>query len=256
MDCKEARLMTHAYVDGELDVLTTARIESHVKGCSECKQRLGALTQLRASTKAVVPYFKAPDGLQNRIQAGLRKSEKKQRSFVLGNRLWARMGAAMAAVVALSMSLLVVMKAPSTNDLVAHEVISSHVRSLMAEHLTDVRSTDQHTVKPWFTGRLDFAPPVRDFSSEGFALVGGRLDYLDNRQAAALVYQCRKHVINLFVWPAEQEQTSNVSVHRWRGNQAYAWTQAGMQFWAVSDLNDNDLSQFTRLVRAAPDGVP
>jgi len=254
MDCKEARLMTHAYADGELDVLTTARIESHVKNCAGCKQRLGELSALRASFKKALPYFKTPEGLQNRIQAGLRKSEKKPRPLASSYRLWARMGAVMAAVIVLSASLLVVMKAPSTNDDVAHEVISSHVRSLMAEHLTDIRSTDQHTVKPWFTGRLDFSPPVRDFASEGFALAGGRLDYLDNRQAAALVYQCRNHVINLFVWSDDREQSQSVSAHGSQGYHAYAWGQAGMRFWVVSDLNESDLSQFVRLMRTVQGG--
>lgn len=252
MDCKEARLMTHAYVDGELDVLTTARIESHVRACAVCQQRLGELTQLRGSVKTAAPYFTAPVGLQKRIQTGLRASQKKPWHSAFGDWRWMRIGGAMAAAIAVSVSLALVMNTPSSDDMIAHEVIASHVRSLMAEHLTDVRSTDQHTVKPWFIGRLDFSPPVRDLTAEGFTLVGGRLDFLGNRQAAALVYQYRKHVINLFVWPAEPEQTSNVTVRRWQGYQAYGWTQGGMHFWAVSELNENDLAQFTRLLRSAP----
>lgn len=122
----------------------------------------------------------------------------------------------------------------------------------MAEHLTDVRSTDQHTVKPWFNGQLNFAPPVHDLSAQGFTLLGGRLDYVNNRQVAALVYQYRKHIINLFIWPSAGEPAWNLNERHWQGYVAYEWTQTGMRFWAVSDINNTDLNQFSRLLRAAP----
>ncbi len=256
MDCKEARLMAHGYADGELDVLTTARIESHVRTCLACQKRLCELAELRAAIKTAAPYFEAPAGLQKRIQTGLRKSDKKRWPVSLIAWRWPIIGAAIGSAALFSMSLALVMNTPSADDLIAREVISSHVRSLMADHLTDVRSTDRHTVKPWFIGLLDFSPPVNDLTSRGFVLVGGRLDYLDNRQTAALVYQYRKHIINLFIWPAPQEQTSSIKVHRWQGYQAYAWTQAGMHFWAVSEVNENDLSLFARLLRDRSSGQP
>ena len=129
-------------------------------------------------------------------------------------------------------------------DAIAQEVVSSHVRALMGEHLFDVRSTDQHTVKPWFLGKLDFSPPVDDLAPQGFPLVGGRLDYLSGRPVAALVYQRRQHTINLFVWPAADSHEAPADARTLRGFQVRHWTHTGMAFWAVSDLNDTELDQF------------
>ena len=131
----------------------------------------------------------------------------------------------------------------------AGQVLDSHIRSLMASHLADVVSTDQHTVKPWFNGKLDFSPPVIDFAAQGFPLIGGRLDYLDGRSAAALVYRRRKHIINLFVWP-EQGRVGTESMTR-RGYHLIHWTKDGMTYWAVSDVSGSDLSQFARLSQEA-----
>ncbi len=255
MNCNEARLMTHAYMDGELDVLTTARIESHVQSCAVCNQRLGELTNLSRSIKNTAPYFKAPEGLRRRVQLQLREKETRAQILPLHDWRWARVAAAMVAAVVLSVSVTLHMNTPQTDEVIAHEVVSSHVRSLMAEHLTDVKSNDKHTVKPWFTGRLDFSPPVQDLASKGFMLVGGRLEFLENRQAAALVYQYRKHVINLFIWPTAREQGTNVEAHPWQGYQAYEWTLGGLQFWAVSDLNDSELIEFVRLQQGVPTTV-
>ncbi|MBI3775842.1 MAG: anti-sigma factor [Gammaproteobacteria bacterium] len=249
MDCNELNVTLNAYVDGELDALTTARIESHLQSCASCQRRLREQMDVRAAIKTATPYFKAPANLRNRIHAELHKEAKTRWLDYLNTWRWPSMGAALSSVVLFGASLVLVLSMPSADELVAREVVSGHVRSLMAEHLTDIRSTDQHTVKPWFIGQLDFSPPVHDLATQGFALAGGRLDYVNNRQVAALVYHYRKHVINLFIWPAGKETTSNPNEREWQGYAAYEWTQAGMQFWAVSDINTTDLRQFARLLR-------
>ena len=135
-------------------------------------------------------------------------------------------------------------------DTLTDEVANNHVRSLMADHLSDVASTDQHTVKPWFTGKLDYAPPVQDFANRGFALVGGRIDYLDHRAVAAMVYRHQGHVINAFAWPVAQSNSVGEQRTR-RGFNMIEWNAEGLQYWLVSDLGMDDLTQFARIIRTS-----
>ena len=158
---------------------------------------------------------------------------------------WLGAAALLAAIAVAALVVLRLVPAGGADNRIAEEVLSSHVRSLLASHLTDVASSDQHTVKPWFDGKLDFAPPVVDLASDGFPLVGGRLDYLDNRRVAALVYQRRRHLINLFVWPGGAEMAPRDVIQQ--GYQLVAWSHAGMTFWAVSDVSADDLRAFVRL---------
>src|SRR5262245_61303468 len=136
-------------------------------------------------------------------------------------------------------------------DAIVDQVVANHVRSLLAAQLVDVVSSDQHTVKPWFDGKIDFAPEVRDLSANGFPLAGGRLDYLDGKTVAALVYHRNKHPINLFITPALTNRSKSPTAIARRGYNIVSWTNNGMNYWAVSDLNQQELREFTELVRAA-----
>jgi len=253
LSCQITQEFIHAYVDGELDLARSLEVEQHMQECQACASAYHNQTALRSAFKDRSLYHSAPPKLEKRIRSSLRreaKSEVGRRSF--GWR-WLPVGA-MALILVLG---LVIWRAvpslrPSGDEFLAQEMVSNHVRSLQLEsHRTDVISSDQHTVKPWFDGKLDFAPPVKDFSSQGFPLIGGRLEYLNNRAVAALIYQRQKHYINLYIWPAEQSNsTSEVGTKR-QGYNLLHWTNSGMTYWAISDLNPVELREFARLVREA-----
>jgi len=154
------------------------------------------------------------------------------------------MAAPLAAAALVLFTLVPFLRGPSTEEILTREVVSGHVRSLMANHLADVPSSDQHTVKPWFNGKLDFSPPVQDLATQGFPLVGGRLDYLDNRPVAALIYQRAKHLINVFIWPSSESSDSGIKSETRQGYHVFHWTRSGMTYWAVSDLEESQLQEF------------
>jgi anti-sigma factor RsiW len=251
MDCKEVRPMIHGYVDEEIDAVTMARIESHATNCANCQQLLRNQKLLRARIKTSSPYYTAPAGLEKTIRGAIRGAKKQTWPLFLDKARWLTVGAIASSAAMLSVSLTLFLTSPFGDELLAREAISDHVRSLMADHLTDIQSTDQHTVKPWFVGQLDFSPPVTNLASSGFLLVGGRMDYLNNRQVAALAYECRKHVINLFISPTAEHDKLTIKTHRWQGYESYEWTQSGMHFWAVSDVKQNDLAQFAHLLQSS-----
>jgi anti-sigma factor RsiW len=155
----------------------------------------------------------------------------------------------MAAAAIVLLALVPFLRGPSTEEMLTREVVSSHVRSLMASHLTDVSSSDQHTVKPWFNGMVDFSPPVEDLANQGFPLIGGRLDYLDNRPVAALIYQRDKHFINVFIWPSSESSNSGIKSETRQGYHVFHWTRSGMTYWAVSDLEESQLQEFVQLLQ-------
>ncbi len=227
-------------------------------GLAEAQKQLQALRQKIQSAPL---YERTPLALHERIRASLRqgaqvdrigeadqagRAVKSQADFRELPWRWFSIAASLAIIGLIGWSIFHPSMPTSVENILAQEVISSHVRSLMANHLMDVASSDQHTVKPWFNGQLDFSPPVKDLAIEGFPLVGGRLDYLDNRTTAALVYKRHQHVINLFVWPATAGTEEPIRILTRQGYHAIHWTQGGFVYWAVSDLNEQELQEFAR----------
>jgi len=261
VSCKLTQRFVPGYLDSELDLSRTIEMETHLQVCAECAQELERLQALRAALQRGSLAYAAPAALRERIQSSLRASSGTdvQESKIKWPSLnfWQLAGAfALLALISISgWQWTARLRAPSSDQQIAAEVFSSHVRSLEGNHLMDVVSTDQHTVKPWFDGKLDFSPPVEDLASDGFPLVGGRLDYLEGRQVAALVYQRRKHFINVFVWPSAAGSSSTQTIEPRQGYNMIRWSRGGFQFWAVSDVSAQDLAEFVRLLetRIAPE---
>jgi mycothiol system anti-sigma-R factor len=268
MNCEETRHLLHAFLDGELDLVRSTEIERHLDGCTGCLLDCQKQQSLRSLVRGGSLYYRAPESLKNRIQAGLSAANRStpesevaaatpfpQRQTRWGRSMtWAAAVAALAGLAVIISTLVSKSSRPSQQDLLAEEVVSSHIRSLMPNHLTDVASSDQHTVKPWFDGRLDFSPSVVDLARQGFPLVGGRLDYLGGRPVAALVYQRHKHLINIFTWPggaSDGDSASPVQVAAHQGYNVFHWTKSGMIYWAVSDLNAPELMDLAQLLRNA-----
>jgi anti-sigma factor RsiW len=249
MNCKVAQNLINGYVDGELDLVRNLEIERHIQDCALCAQGYKNHQVLRNGTKTGSLYFKAPVDLQRRIQWALRKAAKAESAPRWLSWSWVRMAAPLAAAALVLFTLVPFLRGPSTDEFLTREVVSGHVRSLMATHLADVPSSDQHTVKPWFNGKLDFSPPVQDLATQGFPLVGGRLDYLDNRPVAALIYQRAKHLINVFIWPSSERSDSGIKSETGQGYHVFHWTRSGMTYWAVSDLEESQLQEFVQLLQ-------
>ena len=208
---------------------------------------LSKLIKTRAS------YYESPQGLREKLSETLGRIEPPEVAHWTNRwsawQQWLGIGAAFACGVMLSLAVTIFYGAISQPDQIAAQVIDGHVRSLMLSHLSDVASTDQHTVKPWFSGKLDYSPPVRNLVAEGFPLIGGRMDYMDSRPVAALVYKHQLHAINVFVWPVRGKIASFNSLATRQGFNITSWQDEGMQFWAVSDLNASDLQKFAGLMR-------
>lgn len=257
MDCSRTRGRLHAHLDGEIDATTDAAVCRHLEACPLCRKEYLAYQQLGFAVRRDATYHWAPERLADRIASALpanipappaaEPSAVSFRGSWLGNR-WAGSFASFLLAAVLSSGVTYYLIAPDQQNTLAQEVVGAHVRSLMADHLTDVTSTDQHTVKPWFNGRVDVAPPVGDLEAEGYPLVGGRLDYLDDRPVAALIYRHDRHLINLFMWPAAGEIAAPTMLVR-QGYNLVHWQHSGSAFWVISDLNADALSRFVSLVR-------
>jgi anti-sigma factor RsiW len=254
VSCELTQRFVPVYMDGELDLVRTIEMEEHLKYCLSCAQDLENHQELRAALRRSLPAFTAPAALRERIMSSLSApiepvfQERKMKWSSLHFWQWA---GAVTALVLFSLTgwqLTAHLRVPSSDDRISAEVFSNHVRSLEANHLMDVVSTDEHTVKPWFDAKLDFSPPVEDLASDGFPLVGGRLDYLEGREVAALIYQRREHFINVFVWPNPTGSKSTQAIESRQGYNIMRWSRGGFQCWAVSDIASSDLAEFVRLL--------
>ena len=253
MNCGECHDFIDAYIDNELDVATTISVKQHLGGCSQCQQLLESRNVVGALLSDPEVRFETPDSLQAKIQSALPAvtSSAKDRSGRRSAIPWITIPLALAAAFVVVLGLVFLYQGTtldrSHGNALANEVISSHLRSLLAAHLLDVPSSDQHTVNPWFDGKLKFSPPVQDFTDHGFRLIGGRLDYLNGREVAALIYQRSKHIINLFIWPSEPGREATGQSFAKDGYNVLHWNRDGFEFWAVSDVNALDLRTFASL---------
>jgi anti-sigma factor RsiW len=239
MTCDEAEILLHALIDGELDAGHAREVEDHIAGCAACAERLRAYREMSKAVAGADLRYAAPLGLRRRIEASLPQAGAPSRRAVLRG---FAMGSAVSAIAATGLVAIVLRNDDAQR--IESEVVSAHLRSLQAGHLTDVLSTDQHTVKPWFNGKLDVAPPVVDLTAQGFTLIGGRLDYVDTRPIAAIVYRRRAHVINLFVAQTASTERHAARLETIQGFNIRRWSERGLNYWAVSDLAADELADF------------
>ena len=256
MNCAESEILLHALIDGELDAGHARDVEAHVAACPGCAEKLKAFRAMREAMAAADLREAAPAQLRSRIEAMLPSPSARvvaprqffkpsRRNFFGGFALGTALSAALAAGVVLTVF------RDNQEQTIADEVVSAHIRSLQAGHLMDVETSDQHTVKPWFDGKVDVAPPVIDLTAEGFTLLGGRLDYIDGEPVASVVYQRRKHVINFFVAQRLGAKHDRVTDRTIQGYNLRHWSEQGLDFWAVSDLAGDELDEFVRKISAA-----
>jgi anti-sigma factor RsiW len=247
--CEEWGILLHGYADGELDAANALRFEQHLAGCAGCAAELERLEALRQAIAQDAVRWPASPALRERVTAAIAREVVRPSTLpavpitaMLSGLLdYVRRWSLVPALAVLAVGLFLVVSRPEPGQTLQDELVASHVRSLLANHLTDVATSDQHTVKPWFNGKIDFSPPVVDLAARGFPLVGGRVDYVGGRVVAALIYRRNGHVINLFVWPST---TASSATTEREGYSLVNWTQAGLNFWIVSDLNTVEIKEF------------
>ncbi|HMD39913.1 MAG TPA: anti-sigma factor [Candidatus Acidoferrum sp.] len=250
MACDFSGTLLHGYLDGELDAVRAAEFERHLESCRECTTSLGAAESLRATIQRAQLYESAPLELRKKIRSEIKGAADAANGGSKVN-VWRWIAVAASLLLVTGLAWFAVQRNNPSNSasFTSAEMLDAHIRSLQAGHLTDVASTDQHTVKPWFDGKLDFIPPVKDYMDEGYPLIGGRLDVLGERNVAALVYGRRKHFINVFVWPTKEPDTT--TIHGPGSRQGYQWVHwrhQGMEFCAVSDVSGQDLHDLAQLI--------
>jgi len=248
MTCELSRTTLHGYIDGELDAVRAAEFENHLEGCPQCRATRDRMESLRTQLRESNLYEYAPAGLRERVHTQLFEGSSEKRENASGRR-WFLVPAFSVAAIAFAFWLALSLVQPHTHSAqITAELIDAHVRSLQPGHLTDVISTDQHTVKPWFDGKLDFIPPVADYSEKGFSLTGGRLDFVDGHSVAVLVYARAKHIVNVFVWPARSTETMSDSSGSRQGYNWILWHSGDMTFCIVSDAAPTSLAQLRDLI--------
>ena len=252
MNCDQAKPLIGPYADGELDAAGILELEQHLGTCPACALAWRNVQNLQKAVKQDALFFTAPPELRRRVKAELLAQVENQRERKFWNWNWLTASATATSAVCFVLLLAVTLARPSAQERLTHELVSSHVRSLMANHALDIASSDQHTVKPWFDGKLDFAPPVKDLAAQEFPLLGGRLDYLGGHPVAALVFQRHKHVINLFIWPTKDPDTKPATLAPMQGYNLIHWSETAMTFWAVSDVNANELLEFSKAWSSSP----
>jgi anti-sigma factor RsiW len=247
MNCEQATILLHALIDDELDAGHAREVEVHVSGCARCAAELHQQRELHGLLSSADLRYQAPDALRRRIENSLRVSRPlapDRRALLKGFAMGSMLSAAAAA------SLVLFVDRGAQDQRLLGDVVSAHLRSLQANHLTDVETSDQHVVRPWFNGRLDLAPPVVDLTAQGFTLIGGRLDYIDGRPVAAIVYKRRAHIINLFVAQALPSAPLAPSLTSVSGYNIRRWTDGDLDLVAVSDLNSEELGEFVEKFQA------
>jgi len=246
MTCTEVKKLLSAFIDGELDPATSQEVERHLEGCPSCLSEVNRLQWLSKSLAEPPMVYPAPPGFEGKIRRAILLESGVHRPRIPHPSLIVAVAFSIFVVVGVTWWIAANVSGISRSDLIVQEIVQSHLRSLMADHLIDVVSSDQHTVKPWFDGKVDFSPTVRDLSADGFVLAGGRLDYVDNRPVAVIVYKRRLHVINLFSWPTTHPDEEAFSPATDNGYHIVAWHKEGMTYYAVSDVNESDLYEFVK----------
>jgi anti-sigma factor RsiW len=263
MKCDDSRIYLSAYLDDELDVAESLRVQKHLAECRDCREAQDQQLALRSALRDPELYAYPSADFSKRLQASVRQAAKEEAqarrpkwtdwlrigSPRIGSFGWVPAAAALAIVTTVGALLVMNGMRSSHDQVIASAVLAGHIRSLQADHLMDVPSSDRHTVKPWFQGKLDFSPPVPDLSEMGWTLIGGRLDYVDGRPVAALIYQRRMHNINVFVWPNHDAADSTIKQEDAQGYQILHWNGAEMTYWVVSDLNREELLDLARALR-------
>jgi mycothiol system anti-sigma-R factor len=252
MDCTEARELLHGYLDNELDAAHAMQVARHLESCEQCGAAHALDLQLRSVVRNNAPRYLAPAHLRAKILAATGGSRHQTRRRVWPATEWLRLGASFAFAALLTWGITYHF-VPSQAEMLIGEVVAAHVRGVLTGRLTDVASSDRHAVKPWLSARLDFSPPVADFSDAGFPLIGGRLDYLDGRPIAVLTYQYRNHVISVFVWPDRSGGEVETSQESRKGYNVTRWARAGLRYHVVSDLSAEQLDRFVTMLQAPAD---